>query len=383
MQVALFTDTDFDTASGAATALRALLAHAPADVRPRVYSFGDLEVDEPAFATLRPASVLRLDRLGERLREQGVGVIHVAGGGLTVAAGRYLAERARLPLVGSVWGSGSRSIVERWVDRGCARVMVPSAAAARAAERDGRGWRTLIWPAGTDPVRFSPARRSSRLREDWHVSDRRPAILVAGCLAGAHASILVDRLSTELHRQHVAHRLIVLGGGASRAAIQRDCPDVLVTGWLPNDQAAIVMASADLLVYPSARDTGCSALLEAQACGLPALVGHAGSARENVVPGVTGYICRAGDVRELASRAGAILADRGHRLAMGCAAREYAAKRSWPVSLEPVYSLYREAAGSKLAPLPSATDTPRASAARRLAAMLSMPLRHRRRVGAR
>jgi hypothetical protein len=56
--------------------------------------------------------VLWLDRLGERLRDQGVGVIHVAGGGLAVAAGRYLADRGRLPLVASVWRSGRRAAVD-------------------------------------------------------------------------------------------------------------------------------------------------------------------------------------------------------------------------------------------------------------------------------
>ncbi len=53
MRVAVFTDADFDRADGLTTSLGALLRHAPPDVRPRIYTLSDLEVDEPEYLALR------------------------------------------------------------------------------------------------------------------------------------------------------------------------------------------------------------------------------------------------------------------------------------------------------------------------------------------
>jgi glycosyltransferase involved in cell wall biosynthesis len=120
------------------------------------------------------------------------------------------------------------------------------------------------------------------------------------------------------------------------------------------------MASADVLLYPGGNAGGCSVLLEAQASGLPVVVATTGSARENMAPGRSGYVCRAGDVEEFAVRLGLLLVDPDRRLSMGDAARAYACGRSWESSLETVYAAYREChavdpAGS---PRPSALTTP-------------------------
>jgi hypothetical protein len=52
MRVAVFTDNDFDKMNGVTTTLRSVLRYAPADVRPRVYTFSGLEVDEPEYLAL-------------------------------------------------------------------------------------------------------------------------------------------------------------------------------------------------------------------------------------------------------------------------------------------------------------------------------------------
>ena len=57
MRVAVFTDADFDRADGVTTALGALLRHAPPDVRPRIYTLSDLDVDEPEYLALRSPAI--------------------------------------------------------------------------------------------------------------------------------------------------------------------------------------------------------------------------------------------------------------------------------------------------------------------------------------
>jgi glycosyltransferase involved in cell wall biosynthesis len=380
MRVAVFTDTDFDRMSGARTSLQALVAHAPADVGPRIYTFADLEVDEPDFVAWRRTAAIRWRQLEKRLTADGTRVLHLTGGGTAGLAARGLALRMGLPLLGSVHAA-VESAARRWLYRGCERVLMPSAAAARQAATDGWGvGRIVVWRRGVDAEKYSPVHRSLRLREAWHVSDRRPAILVAGRLAGEKGLALLEPLGALLHRQRVAHRFIVAGAGPMLPELQERCPDAYFTGRVADDELPLVMASADLLVYPSGTDTGCGVVLEAQASGVPVLVTNVGSARENMRPGRTGYVCRSGDVAELAARAAALLVDRGHRQELGEAARQYALSRTWDASLTPVYELYR-AAGEGRLPQDPRLERGGAWRFRALAASVVSSLRHRRWAG--
>lgn len=47
MSVAIFTDNDFGKTNGVTTTLKALLRHAPPDLRLRIYTLSAADVDEP------------------------------------------------------------------------------------------------------------------------------------------------------------------------------------------------------------------------------------------------------------------------------------------------------------------------------------------------
>jgi Glycosyltransferase Family 4 len=162
MRIAVFTDVDFDRASSVTTALGALLRYAPPAVRPRIYTFSDLEVDEPSYLALRspavplpvgaaPLYLPRLRELERRLRSDDVRVIHLTTPGPAGVAARVLANRVRLPLVGSLHGSalpesGGRAhagpVVSRylrWLYGGCTKVLVPSRCPVPIATTTGTG----------------------------------------------------------------------------------------------------------------------------------------------------------------------------------------------------------------------------------------------------
>lgn len=379
MRVAVFTDADFDRATNITTTLAALLRHAPLDVRPRIYSLSDLEVDEPEYLTLRspvvplrfqgfpPIHLPRLRELQKRLAADDIRVIHVMTAGPMGLAGRYLGHLTRLPLVGSIhrslvaepssapsphsfgaihsrWRASSTSRYLRWFYGDCLRVLVPSADALHRLGADC--WnldRLIVWPGGADSDTFSPARRSDRLRNDWHVSDKRPAILCVMPAAGESELNHIEALGSLLYRHGIAHRFIVVGDGAALPRVRERCPDAVYPGKLSHHDLAIVMASADLFFLPQASMTGGLTLLEAQASGLPVLVMGEGSVREYMKPGFSGIVCRPGDIVGSAARAAELLTDAGCRRGMGEAGRRYAQSRSWPSSLERVYALYRDA----------------------------------------
>jgi glycosyltransferase involved in cell wall biosynthesis len=379
MRVAVFTDADFDRATNITTTLAALLRHAPLDVRPRIYSLSELEVDEPEYLTLRspvvplrfqglpPIHLPRLRELQKRLAADDIRVIHVTTAGPMGLAGRYLGHLTRLPLVGSIhrslvaepssapsphsigaihsrWRASSTSRYLRWFYGDCLRVLVPSADALHRLGADR--WnldRLIVWPGGADSDTFSPARRSDRLRNEWHVSDKRPAILCVMPAAGESELNHVEALGSLLYRNGIAHRFIVVGDGAALPRVRERCPAAVYLGRLSHHDLATVMASADLFFLPQASMTGGLTLLEAQASGLPVLVMGEGSVREYMKPGLSGIVCRPGDIVGSAARAAELLTDAGCRRGMGDAGRRYAQSRSWPSSLERVYALYRDA----------------------------------------
>jgi glycosyltransferase involved in cell wall biosynthesis len=375
MRVAVFTDADFDRPNSATTTLAALLRHAPPDVRPRIYTLSDLDVDEPEYLALRspgvplqiegwsPMHVPRIRELERRLASDDIRAIHLTTTGPAGLTARYLAHRTGLPLVGSIHtslfprfsdaagGFGARwrgaSVMPhylRWLYGGCRKVLIPFAdAAGRLTNVAWDAERLIVWPGGADAEAFSPARRSQRLRNEWHVSERRPAILCIGRLDGQSGVELMEPLGSLLHRQGIAHRFIVVGEGPAMAGLKESCPDAVFAGRLSHRDLATVMASADLLLWPGEVSTAGLVLLEAQASGLPVLAASGGNALEHMRPGHSGIVCRSDDLRGFCARASELLTDAGRRRNMGEAGRRFAQSRSWPASLERVYALYREA----------------------------------------
>ena len=366
MRVAVFTDADFDRPDGVTTSLGALLRHAPPDLRPRIYTFSDLEVDEPEYLALRspalptgrhaPLHLPRLRELTRRLALDDVRAIHLTTSGPAGLAARWLAGRIGLPLIGSMHTSAVsdcerrrdrfrlREQYVRWLYRSCARVLAPSADVVRRLS--GAGWngdRFIVWPGAVDADAFSPGRRSQRLRSAWHVSERRPAILCVGALVRGGPMELIEPLGSLLHRHGLAHRFVVVGEGDGMRGLQAACPDAVFAGRLSQRDLATVMASADLLLRPAETSTSGLVELEAQASGLPVLLASGGTARDHMRPGLTGLVCQPGDVLGLAGRVSELLTDPARRRVMGEAARRFAESRSWQGSLERVYALYRSA----------------------------------------
>jgi glycosyltransferase involved in cell wall biosynthesis len=372
MRVAVFTDNDFDKTNGVTTTLKSLLRHAPPDVQPRIYTSSELGVDEPDYLALRSPSVPipyyaemrmhlpRVRELARRLVADDVRVIHLTTPGPIGLAARYLAHRTGLPLVGSFHTqfaeyttvlSGSRRLgwlmeqYLRWIYGGCRRVLVPSADTARRLERAGwRADRMVVWPRGVDTDLFSPARRSPQLRDAWHVSERRPAILYAGRLSDEKGLAILEPLGSLLHRHRIAHRFVLVGEGPMTARLKERCPDAVFTGRLAHRDVATAMASADVFLFPSETDTAGNVVLEAQACGLPVLVTNVGGPQENMRHGRTGFACRPADVLDFCTRLTELLTDASRRATIAAAARRYAETRPWASSLEPLYSVYRSAA---------------------------------------
>jgi glycosyltransferase involved in cell wall biosynthesis len=371
MNVAIFTDNDFDKINGVTTTLTAALRYAPSSLRLRVYTAATLAVDTPEYLAVRSFGMpipfysdmrIYLPRLFEfvaRARADKIDVIHLTTPGPIGLAALFVGWRLRLPIVGSfhtdlaayaatlsgsAWlGSLMREYM-RWPYGKCVKILAPSShtrqllidAKADPAKVD-------LWLRGVDTTLFSPAKRSPALRDSWHVSSRRPALLYVGRISKEKQLLTLPAVQDRLHALGVEHRFVIAGGGPLLAELQGRMPDAVFTGPLSREMVSQVFASADLFVFPSRTDTAGNVVLEAQASGLPVVISGTGGPRENMVAGRTGLVCHSDDADEWASAIVGVLRHQGRHDDMRVATRQYALTRRWELAMQPLYRTYMDA----------------------------------------
>lgn len=141
----------------------------------------------------------------------------------------------------------------------------------------------LVMRRGVDCALFHPARCDESFWHRYGLSPG-PKLLYVGRLSKEKN---LDRLCEEFAlatRRGLKASLVLVGDGPQaeelRARWQRH--GVLFTGVLEGPTLATAYASADLFVFPSTTDTFGNAVLEAMACGLPAIVSDRGGPQETV-----------------------------------------------------------------------------------------------------
>jgi glycosyltransferase involved in cell wall biosynthesis len=366
MNVAIFTDNDFGKVNGVTTTLAAALEHAPDDLNLRVYTCDDAGAETGDYLSLAASGVgipfyremkMYLPPVRKFLRHaraDGIEVVHLTTPGPVGLAALWVASRLGIPMVGSFHTdlakyarilSGSRGLARfmEWYMRRlysyCERILAPSDATRDMLVDAGlERSRIDIWRRGVSTVRFDPEKRSQALRDTWGVSDERPAIIYVGRVSKEKGLEMLQPFSRFLEYGGVSHRLVVVGDGPMRADLQSECPQAVFTGTLRQDEVAVAMASADLMVFPSRTDTAGNVVLEAQASGLPVLVSDSGGPRENLRPAESGFVCSG--FNEFVRRAGDLVRHPRKRREMSDAAREYALTRRWETALEPLYDSY-------------------------------------------
>jgi glycosyltransferase involved in cell wall biosynthesis len=378
MNVAIFTDNDFEKVNGVTTTLKAVLTHAPPGIRVRIYTASRRAADEPHYFSARAVGLPipfyremslylpQLSKLRRAVLSTGVDVIHLTTPGPLGLAAIRLAHRLRVPLVGSFHTdlgaythllSGSARLGDlmrvflRWPYGRCARVLAPSEATRRMLVRHpADDARIAIWCRGVDAIRFSPAHRRADLRQQWGVSTERPALLYVGRVSKEKGLHLLPALASALTRRGVPHRFIVVGRGPMEAELQAQLPDAVFTGVLDGDKLASAYASSDVFIFPSRTDTAGNVVLEAQASGLPVLVTNVGGPPENVADGRSGHVVTDMSPDSWLHRVAPLLEHAAYREAMGAAARRYAGTRTWAAALEPLFRTYRELATPAVRP---------------------------------
>ncbi|MFJ6269160.1 glycosyltransferase family 4 protein [Pseudarthrobacter oxydans] len=204
------------------------------------------------------------------------------------------------------------------------RTLVPSTFALNQLR--GRGIpRVQMWRRGVDTARFSPEKRD----DGWRASVAPGGQRIIG---------YVGRLAVEKQVEDLAAlagipntRLVVVGDGPQRAALEEALPDAVFTGFLGGEELARAVASFDLFVHPGEFETFCQTIQEAMASGVPVVATGRGGPLDLVENSRTGWLYEPGDLSGLRSHVLDLMGDDAKRRAFAAAAHASVQDRTWPV----------------------------------------------------
>ncbi len=291
-------------------------------------------------------------KMMRQARELRPSVIHISTPGSVGLAGRIIASRMRVPMVG-VYHTDFPAYIDklfvnesmtegcsafmRWFYKPFARIFTRSDDYAKRLVALGIDERVL--------VTLKPGIRI----DEFHPRFRDENIYTRlGCFAQAVRFVYCGRVSVEknlpllarvwplVHQQltqaGVRAELIIIGDGPYRATMQEQLTqcDVRFLGFRYGTELSSLYASADVFVFPSATDTLGQVVMESQASGLPVLVTDQGGPKEVTRHGVTGLVLPASDDGAWVRAMVEMGTQRARRESMGAAA--HAAMQNYSIS---------------------------------------------------
>jgi glycosyltransferase involved in cell wall biosynthesis len=183
--------------------------------------------------------------------------------------------------------------------------------------------RIFVIPCGIDTDWFAPGIESAAL----------PLILCVARLRDVKRLDVLLRACALLRERGAAFRCVIVGDGPERAALEALRAElhleghVTMPGLAEQDDVRRWWQRASIAVLSSRNEGMPVSLMEAAACGVPAVAPAVGGIPELIVDGITGILTAPLDSTALADGLHALLRDAGLRRRMGWAARRRAEER--------------------------------------------------------
>ncbi len=192
---------------------------------------------------------------------------------------------------------------------------------------------------GVDTTEFHPSKREPQFYQRRGLGEG-PVFVYVGRVSGEKNLPQLAEAFRELLARGRKANLAIVGDGPDLAALREQCRDLPVafTGFLDGEELAAAYASADCMVFPSTSDTFGNAVLEAQASGLPAIVGDRGGPPDIVRTHDSGLVVDVHRPGALADAMERFCAEPEWRDSLGRRALRNAAERTWELVLKQLWN---------------------------------------------
>jgi phosphatidylinositol alpha-1,6-mannosyltransferase len=264
---------------------RRTLLPTPAVTRRVEAAFSEHDCDRVLFGASAP-----LGLLAPRLRRAGARRLVALTHGHEVWWARVPVARRLLRRIGE--GVDVMTYVSEWCRARISTVLSPAAAE-----------RMVRLSPGVDPNRFFPGCGGAEVRERLGIAASAPVVVCTARLVRRKGQDTLVRVWPAVLRAHPDAVLLLVGDGPLRGTLERSARrrgvagSVVFTGSVPWEEVPAHTDAGDVFAMPCrTRLLGLEpeawgiVLLEAQACGLPVVVGRSGGAPETLAPTGTGRV---------------------------------------------------------------------------------------------
>jgi glycosyltransferase involved in cell wall biosynthesis len=214
-----------------------------------------------------------------------------------------------------------------------------------------------ITPA-VDGRKFNPSRRDPGVWQQHQIKEPHRLLYAGRVSLEKNLPLLAEAFSILCgKRRDVA--LVIAGDGPHLPDMKQRVAHLpaYFVGVRDDESLSQMYAAADLLVFPSRTDTLGQVVMEAQACGLPALVSNDGGPKEIVEDGRTGVVIASNEATRWAAVVEELLDDEPRRRRMGDLAAQRAARSTLADTFDSFWSAHL-AACEEAAAEPAAAAVP-------------------------
>ena len=186
--------------------------------------------------------------------------------------------------------------------------LVPTA--ALRDELTQQGYRdVMVVSRGVDADLFHPDRRNTELRRSWGATDDTPVAILVSRLAPEKNLPVVIAAFEQMRASRPDARLVMVGDGPARAALEQQHPHVIFAGMKTGEELAAHYASGDIFLYPSLTETYGNVTVEAMASGLATVAYDYAAARQHIRHEVNGLLAPFDDTDAFVAQARGLVDD--------------------------------------------------------------------------
>jgi len=182
---------------------------------------------------------------------------------------------------------------------------------------------------GVDTALFAPRHRSASLRGSWGAGTHDTVALYVGRLAPEKNLPLVLSAFEAMRAVNPRMKLVLVGDGPERAALQARCPNHVFAGMRIGHDLAAHFASGDVFLFPSTTETYGNVTMEAMASGLAVVAYDYAAAAQHIRHGASGLLAKFDDAGEFTRLAAGLARDRERVMRLGAHARAATEKLDW------------------------------------------------------
>ncbi|MCL1911043.1 MAG: glycosyltransferase [Leptospirales bacterium] len=183
----------------------------------------------------------------------------------------------------------------KWFHEASDRILVPTSEYIDILMRRGFDTKKMdIFHRGIDTVLFQPQSEGREyLRTKYRVRGDINFLYAGRMSEDKNINFLIDAVSPLFEDPSIKINLIFAGDGPYLKTLKEKYirnRNMYFLGQIPNRELPLIYSACALLLFPSETDTFGMVVLEAQACGVPALVSDIGGPKNIVKDMETGYV---------------------------------------------------------------------------------------------